>query len=320
MHFFRGVDAVTIELRHIRHVIAAAEHGSFRRAAIALRTQQSSISRSVGDIEYRLGATLFVRRPSGVKLTPDGKRFVDRASSAMAELGLAKSEIRPKQPEKASSIRIGVLTACPSPALAGLIEAYTSANASVRISLVEGEEADHVAAVVRHELEIAFVTGSHVMPDCAIEQVWTERAHVALPHGHVLADQDIVTWEELLSERFIVGTTARSRTIEEHLRVTFARLRRKPIIEQHSVGLLGQLAVVASGRGVAMVGEGIAGLGLSRILLRPIEGEALPVNAVWSATRRHPDVDRFLDLARSISEWGGPGLQPPLPGAIAARR
>ena len=82
---FWGAETVTIELRHIRHVIAAAEHGSFRRAAIALRTQQSSISRSIGDIEYRLGATLFVRRPSGVKLTPAGKRFVDRASSAMAE-------------------------------------------------------------------------------------------------------------------------------------------------------------------------------------------------------------------------------------------
>jgi len=311
---------VTIELRHIRHVIAAAEHGSFRRAAIALRTQQSSISRSIGDIEYRLGATLFVRRPSGVKLTPDGKRFVDRASSAMAELGLAKSEIRSKHPAQATVIRIGVLTACPSPALTGLVETYTRANPSARISLVEGEEVDHVAAIVRHELEIAFVTGSHAMPDCASEQVWTDRAHIALPHGHALADQEIVTWEELLAQRFIIGTSARSNTIEVHLRDIFARFGRKPIIEQHGVGLLGQLAVVASGRGVAIVGEGIAGLGPARIVVRPIEGEALPISAVWSATRHHPDVDRFLDLARSISEWGGPGLHPPFAGATAAPR
>lgn len=311
---------MTIELRHIRHVIAAAEHGSFRRAAIALRTQQSSISRSIGDIEYRLGATLFVRRPSGVKLTPAGKRFVDRASSAMAELGLAKSEIRPKHPEQASTIRIGVLAACPSPALTRLVETYTRANPSARIGLVEGEEADHVAAIVRHDLEVAFVTGSHALPDCASEQVWTERAHIALPHGHALADQEIVTWEELLSERFIVGTTARSHTIEAHLRTMFARFGRKPIIERHGVGLLGQLAVVASARGVAMVGEGIAGLGLSRVVLCPIEGEALPVSAVWSTGRCHPEVDRLMDLARSISEWGGVGLHPPLAGATAAPR
>ena len=48
-----------IELRHLRYIIAAAESGSFRRAAQDLGVEQSAISRRIRDVEDEIGAQLF---------------------------------------------------------------------------------------------------------------------------------------------------------------------------------------------------------------------------------------------------------------------
>jgi DNA-binding transcriptional LysR family regulator len=81
-----------IQVRHLNYVIAAADHGSFRRAAAALGVRESAVSRRIRDLEERLGAALFVRSHSGVQLTLAGRQFVDRGRKALSEIALAKTE------------------------------------------------------------------------------------------------------------------------------------------------------------------------------------------------------------------------------------
>lgn len=50
-----------IELRHLRYFVAAVEHGSFRKASVALRVQESAISRRIRDLEGHLGVAVFNR-------------------------------------------------------------------------------------------------------------------------------------------------------------------------------------------------------------------------------------------------------------------
>ena len=82
-----------VQVRHIRYVIAAADHGSFRRAAAALGIEESAISRRVRDLEDRLGAPLFTRSTGGVQLTQAGKQFVQRGRKALSQIGLARAEV-----------------------------------------------------------------------------------------------------------------------------------------------------------------------------------------------------------------------------------
>ncbi|WP_083413894.1 helix-turn-helix domain-containing protein [Paracoccus pantotrophus] len=58
-----------IEFRHLRYFIAAAEHGSFRKAGNSLGLSQSAISRCIADLEDRMGASLFHRHSWGVSQT-----------------------------------------------------------------------------------------------------------------------------------------------------------------------------------------------------------------------------------------------------------
>jgi DNA-binding transcriptional LysR family regulator len=68
-----------LELRHLRHLLALAEHGSFGRAAAALRMTQPALSRSVQVIEQEVGAELFDRSATGVTPTDEGRLLIERA-------------------------------------------------------------------------------------------------------------------------------------------------------------------------------------------------------------------------------------------------
>lgn len=69
---------MSLEVRHMRHVIALDEHGSFARAATALGLSQSALSRSIQSVERQIGSSLFVRTANGVEPTDSGRVFVAR--------------------------------------------------------------------------------------------------------------------------------------------------------------------------------------------------------------------------------------------------
>jgi len=48
-----------VRLRQLSYFLAAADYGSFRKAATALSIEESSISRRIRDLEDDLGASLF---------------------------------------------------------------------------------------------------------------------------------------------------------------------------------------------------------------------------------------------------------------------
>ena len=72
------MQCMPLEVRHMRHVIALAEHGSFARAATALGLSQSALSRSIQSVEREIGSSLFVRTASGVDPTDGGHVFIAR--------------------------------------------------------------------------------------------------------------------------------------------------------------------------------------------------------------------------------------------------
>src|SRR6188508_2816695 len=59
-----------------RIVKAVADRGSLTEAAKALRVNQSTVFRKLGQIEHRVGARLFKRNRSATTLTPRGEEMV----------------------------------------------------------------------------------------------------------------------------------------------------------------------------------------------------------------------------------------------------
>lgn len=76
----------SIKVMQLRAFCMIAKRGTVSEAADKLFRTQSAVTRSVKELEYSLGVTLFERHAAGMMLTDFGKCILPRAQCAMTEL------------------------------------------------------------------------------------------------------------------------------------------------------------------------------------------------------------------------------------------
>lgn len=293
---------VLIELRHIRYVIAASDHGSFRKAAAALRVQESAVSRRIRDLEAQVGTALFTRSPVGVTLTQAGKQFVRRGRKALSEIGMAKAEVSAISRCEDGHLRIGIFSSLASGFLSDLIQTFGEQYAAIKLTFIDGNPADHLVAIRQHQLDIAFITGAGEWPGFAGQQLWSERIFVVLPSDHPRAGEAQVQFSALAHETFIVSEAAPGQEIHNYLVQRLADLGRHPEIHHHAVGRDNLMRLVALGRGLTVTSEATTATQFPGVVFRPIKNEILPFCAVWSPSNDNPALSGLLELARSMTD------------------
>ena len=79
------------------------ECGSISKACAVLNVTQPALSRQLRKLEHELGAELFERTSSGVRLTVFGESLVSHAQTITQAQHAARQERRPPAPEPAGS-------------------------------------------------------------------------------------------------------------------------------------------------------------------------------------------------------------------------
>lgn len=82
-----------IDLRHLNAFLAAADHGSFRKAAARMKIRQSAVSRRICDLERLLGSPLVIRHAGGVRVTEAGQQLCCRIRNILHQLRIAIAEV-----------------------------------------------------------------------------------------------------------------------------------------------------------------------------------------------------------------------------------
>lgn len=293
---------MTIELRHLRYVIAAAEQGSFRRAALSVGVQVSAVSRCIRDLEDKMGSALFIRNCSGVQLTYAGELFVRRARKAVNQINYAEKDVSAVGRGEDGVVRIGIFSSLASGFIADLIESYSALHADVRLDFFEGGPSDHIPAIRRHQLDVAFLTGDPLAEDCDTAHLWDERVYVAMPVADDLVDLEEIEWDNLRSRHFIVSEAQPGPEIHDYLMKNLAALGHTLSIHQQAVYRDTLMQIVAKGRGLTLTSEATIATQFPGVVYRPLAGEILPFCAIWSPTNDNPAFRRLLSLAKLLSK------------------
>jgi DNA-binding transcriptional LysR family regulator len=195
-----------IDLRSLRHLLALAEHGSFGRAAAALRMTQPALSRSIKVLEERIGASLFDRSANGATPTDEGRLLIQRARGLVHDADALDRELVRRRVPGSGQLTVG---AGPYPAetiVPAALSEFATANPRMRVRvLVRGDWDDLLRRLRARELDLfvaetSTLEGEH---DLDVERLAPHPAYFIARAGHPLARRGTVRAEHTFAYPFV---------------------------------------------------------------------------------------------------------------------
>lgn len=294
----------------MRWAIATFQHRSLRRAAGALNIRQSTLSRRLRDLEYRLGAVLFERTNAGTRATAAGAAFIKVARHIVADADAAFDQIRACGRGESGRLALGVCMALSAGNLRATLEEQHLRHSDVKIQFTDGSRIRLLSDLATGSVDAVLMASGHVTWADRSLPLWSERIVVALPEEHRLCTQSVIHWADLVGETFL---TTRRDPGPDYETMLLARLggRYNCAIVAHEVGLDRLLSLVGAGLGLTLVSEGATGAAYAGVTYRELHDGEEPVRinfaAYWREANRNPTLGPFLDLLRERY----PDLSPP---------
>ncbi|GAA0834220.1 MAG: LysR family transcriptional regulator [Cupriavidus sp.] len=127
-----------MNLKQLETVALVAELGSLSRAARAMGTAQSLVSRAIAQIESEWGDRLFERTGRGVVLSEFGKRVLPEIELLLVQSARLHDEVRNAAGVPTGIVRIGVLPSMTRRLIPALFEDLTITAPGVRLRVSEG--------------------------------------------------------------------------------------------------------------------------------------------------------------------------------------
>ena len=193
-----------IELRQLRYLIAAAEAGSFSRAARSINIKQATLSRHILEIEKRLGMALFDRKTRGATLTPNGTTYLRTAQRIVREFEELNAWVRATNDGHAGKLAVGFYTSFSAGNLRATLSEFGERYPEVKVSGFERDRDMLLAGIENGLLDIAIMTGETPYRELMSRPLWSERMLVAMPEGHQLIARERIHWPDLSGERFLL--------------------------------------------------------------------------------------------------------------------
>ena len=136
-----------MKLHHLRDVVAIAERGGLRAASRHLNLAQAALTRSLGEIERELGASLFDRHARGMTCTESGRVFVERARSILHAMRRAREEVHQMQDGMGGSVTAALSIAPHIALLPAALKAFRTRFNHTRLCISEGTFPMHEAGL-----------------------------------------------------------------------------------------------------------------------------------------------------------------------------
>jgi LysR family transcriptional regulator, benzoate and cis,cis-muconate-responsive activator of ben and cat genes len=294
-----------MELRHLRYFVALAEEENFHRAAERLHVSQSPLSRQMRDLQAEIGIALLEPHGRGVRLTPAGRFFAEKAARILRSVDTAVEEASLVAQGKIGAITIGFETGSAYFGTLGkIVAAFRRREPRIALSLTPMSSAEQWAAL--RGGEISFGYGNHPPTDRSLHhvEVAQDRLGVALAADHRHARRTHLTTADLRGEPVLLQPRLLYPRLYDDI---IAAMRRHDIVLDVAgevADLEALLTLVASGDAITFLPEAVTPvLQLGSAVWRPVTdlGVQWSEVAMWrpedtDAPLLRPLIDIVMDL------------------------
>jgi DNA-binding transcriptional LysR family regulator len=293
-----------VELRHLRYFVVVAEEQNVTRAAERLHVSQPPLSRQIRDLEQELGVELFHRTAKSLALTEAGKIFLIESRAVLLRMDKAVETVRTVARGDRGSLRIGYAPSLTAEFLPRALRLLEGERPGMRVALhdLSSEECRQRLAAGKLDLALTVPRPGVRERGMKFEPLKSFAVCCAVSTDHPFAKKRFVTLAEIRRHKLLVFAYDEYPEYKEWITGLFKGI--SPCAMEEYDGVVGLMAAVEAGRGVAMVSSSlrcVAGPRLRLIPLRPPLAEV--VVGVLTLSPRPPVAEKFLlALKQSVKE------------------
>lgn len=293
-----------MEFRHLRHFVAVAEELHFKRAADRIGIEQSPLSRSIRNLEQRLGVMLFERTRRSTRLTVAGERLFVHARALLAAADEARLDVRTRDGDRTGHLHIGICDGVPLPRLARLLASFRQAAPHISVHMHEMSLVQKVYELRSGFLDAALAPESGYGKGIISEAIWRDPLIAAMPSKHPLAQKKQVALLDVVREPLVLCQRdtglGQQCQIEQIIRTVTATPN---IVDTATtLNMLVTLVVAGYGIGIASAAQ-LEAVSASELVLRPLSDVTAAVKT-WLMTREEKPVEplaRFIQHVHRVA-------------------
>jgi len=306
--------ARAIDLQQLRLAVVACDCGSFRRAAEALSIKHNVLSRSIGQLEYLVGASLFERSSGGIKPTPAGRAVLRIARLILEQVDMLVDTGRSAGRGDTGHLVVGFYTSMSTGNLRATIGELKKLLPQLELATVERSRSRLMTALRNGTVDVVVSPGRLLSKDIRSLPLWSERILISLPQDHYLATREIIYWTDLCNEKILLSEYDPGRELEYLLISKLVLPDDRPKVERHDVSRGIIKSLTSMGMGLSLVMESDIGASFAGLAYRELHDGTGPSRvdffAHWRADNENPALNRFLNLLAERY----PSLPPALEG------
>ncbi|WP_178946152.1 LysR family transcriptional regulator [Kocuria sp. TGY1127_2] len=277
-----------LELRHLRALEAVGRKKSFTAAARSLHITQPALSRTIQQLEARLGGVTLLNRSSrSVDLTPQGQRLFERARTILREIEDAIAETH-----QVEELRIGFPWALPDPWISRTLATFERSS-GIRTHLTRHD--DVCSALLNRAVDVALTRQTLMGTEVETIELFREPRVAAVSTGSRLARRTSIPWKELGQHPVVINT------LSGNTRPSLWDPGQRPSSIIECANYDEWITLVAAGKGVgATPASAAASYGHSRVAFVPLdEAPSVPLCLAWRTSSNSRAIQEFRNAALS---------------------
>jgi DNA-binding transcriptional LysR family regulator len=281
----------------LRYLSIAVETGSLSGAAQSLGIKVSTISRRITRLEDELGVTIFERGSFGIRLTTAGRDVMVQVRRSLDAFDTVRWAGKSNGAAKKGRLRLGVRMPPIGQPLQPLLATWRTRHPGVVLTLHELNDSEIFAALAERNLDAALVTTHALRRGANSIPVYREPLVAALPHGHILASYESLTWT-LLSDQVLLTQGWDDSHSEREFYASFLGDGVK--FSSHPASKQSVMALVGAGFGITLAAQSQAEVVFPGVVYKPIlEDDAwVQVELAWLPRSEDAAVGRFVAFMR----------------------
>lgn len=179
-----------MDFRSLQYFIVVAEELNITRAAGLLKMSQPPLSNRMKQLEQELGTKLFIRKKSGLLLTPTGEILYKRARQMMELSDRTREEITSFEKELSGNLVLGTVEGRAPFLLARWIAGFRDEFPLVTYTVRHGGSDDILEQLYRHLIDIAIIAAPYNQETMEGFSVGTQPWVAIIPSDHALARKE----------------------------------------------------------------------------------------------------------------------------------